>query len=364
MTSNTNDSKLFTAEITAISNTSVSNNQHHIKPDEYLSTIIFLKWGMPITAVIGLLGNSVTIALMRRPKIRACVMSIYFTALSVMDMIMLVNLILMRSQHLHTGYHMYNLSGTACAILRFIQTVTYSVSSWLVTLIAVERSLVVAFPLKAPLYSTVKRATVTTSATILIITALSTFTLVTSDVQTINGKTKCSAKPQYQYFERYIRFQLMGVLTSYIPLAILVVCNCLLIYNIIQSKRKRINLTASSGFYNIKQFTYPAVAICVAFCFLTVPTMLYQVLSRIYRWEWNADTVLAFSIIVFLPEVRASINFFLYICTSGTFKTELLTMLFWRCRSKQGKQENSSDSIGTRMQDLQSSQHSQGQTST
>ena len=299
-------------------------------------------WGVPVGAMVGFILNCVTIALMRRPKIKNTVMGIYFAALAAVDIVFLVNMFLMHSDKAITGFDFNIAHRVSCKIINFIMPARYAISSWIMAVVALERCMVVLFPLKAMIISNERKAKITITAVVIVVALLSCHPLITMDVL-VNGQNKrCSGMPQYQWFQRNVANPMVAVSVSYVPFIILLACNILFVAKMVVVKAERKSLTSSGMSCNLSQFTFTAVMVCMGFCLCTVPGMIILVMSTQQIWYSNLTLAkkVARNIIPLMAVIRASINFFVYICTSKTFREEISLMCCGRCKERKNKTKN------------------------
>ena len=298
-------------------------------------------WGVPVGAIVGILLNCVTFALMRRSKIKNTVMGIYFTALATVDIFFLINMFLMHSDKAITGFDFNTAHRVSCKIIKFIMPAGYAISSWIMAVVALERCMVVLLPLKAMILSNERKAKITIVAVVIVVALISCHPLIIMDVL-VNGKNKqCTWMPQYDWFQRNVANTMIAVSVSYVPFIILLACNILFVAKMVVVKAKRKSLTSSGMSYNLSQFTFTAVIVCMGFCFCTVPGMIILVMST--QQSWYSDITLAKkvarNIIPLMAVIRASINFFVYICTSKTFREEIGLMCYGTCKERKNKTE-------------------------
>ena len=286
-------------------------------------------WGVPVAALFGFLLNCVSFALMRRSKIRSSVMSLYFTVLAAVDIVFLVTTFLMQSHVTITGYDILTAHRVSCKVISFLRNAGYAISSWIVAAVAVERCLVVLFPLKAMIFSNKTKSKITMAVIVVVVGLLSCHPLIVMEVKVKKFIKNCIPAPQYAWFTKNIKNHLIAVTISYIPFFVLSLCNVLLVSKMMVAKVRQKSLTSTHTGYNLSRFTFTAIMVCLGFCFCTVPNMIILVVSA--KSGWRAEPTLgkrvAKNIIPFMAVIRASVNFFVYICTSETFREELAVMI-------------------------------------
>ena len=291
----------------------------------YTAADVVRKWAIFAPIILGLIFNGLCVAVMRRPLVRGSVVSFYLTFLAFADSLFLIAHPL-RMIYSYTGFPVHQIP---CLIFKFARSLAFGLSSWIITIVAIERCLVVLFPFKAKNFSNRKKAKIT-SMIIILVNVL----FASPDVFTainINSNRGCPSQPMFRFYEVNIRFTLMGILTSYLPLTIIILCNVLLIWKIAAAKHARKSLSAgkqNQTGYDITKFTTAAVVMCLTFLFLTAPSMIIFLLEKIYSWRANKTYEREFlrHLATLVTLIRAAVNGFICICCSKTFRSEMVKM--------------------------------------
>ena len=313
--------------VTAVNKGGVSiteDNMNDAALNQLIVVDILKKWVILVPVLLGLILNGLCITVMRRPLVRESVISIYLTFLACIDSVFLI-VYPLRRLHVYTGYEIHH---APCILLKFLRTFSYGLSSWVITIVAIERSLVVLFPFRAKEFSNKKKTKITMFIIIIINIFISSPDIFTS--VDLNKKTECRATSFFKFYEVNVRFTLMGILTSYLPLSIIIICNALLVWKIIAAKKARKSLSSTSQKatgYDVTMFTTVAVVMCLTFLILTAPSMAFFLLDKIYHWKSYAVGIIR-SLVQLLTLIRAAVNGFLCICCSGTLRGEIMNMLF------------------------------------
>ena len=284
---------------------------------------ILKKWVLLIPVLLGLILNGLCIAVMRRPLVRESVISIYLTFLACNDSVFLI-VFPLKILNVYIGYQIHH---APCILFKFFRTLSYGMSSWIITIVAVERSLVVLYPFRANELSNKTKAKIT----MFIITIMNVL-ISSPDIFTsvdLNKKTGCMATTFFRFYEVNVRFILIGILTSYLPLTIIIVCNVLLVWKIIAAKKARRSLSISSqnaNGYDVTKFTTVAVVMCLTFLFLTAPSMSFFLMDKTYHWKTYEAGIIR-SLAPLLALIRAAVNGFLCICCSKILRGEMMKMI-------------------------------------
>ena len=307
-----------------------------MQPRKFPGADLILYWGVPIAAIIGFLFNCVTIALMRRPTVKKSVMGIYFTSLAAVDIVFLTNMFMMYSDKTMTGYNFLTAHGVSCKLINFLMLPGYAITSWIVAAVALERCFVVLLPLKAMTFSNKRNAVIAVLTVVIVVGLFSCHPFITMDLMVRGIMKRCTYISGYHWFHKYIRPFLIAASVSYVPFIILVSCNILFVAKMVVVKAKRKSLTSSGMNYNLSKFTFTALVVCLAFCLCSVPNMIIMVVSNQHNWfsDLTLAKQVARNMIPLMSVIRASINFFVYVCTSKTFREELAIMCCGRCKNE------------------------------
>ena len=115
-----------------------TNSGFHLAFNLYLTAIVLM---------VGLVANVLICVVMSKPTFKKLPLSVYFTALAVSDTVVLCIIATRQIVYQLTGIlHLGTTYG--CTLLHYLLNVAAMMSSWIIVSIAVERLLVVKFPLK------------------------------------------------------------------------------------------------------------------------------------------------------------------------------------------------------------------------
>ena len=312
--------------ITLIDKGGVSVTVDNIKDEssnQFAVVNIIKKWVILVPVLLGLILNGLCITVMRRPLVRESVISIYLIFLACIDSVFLI-VYPLRILKIYTEYPIHHVP---CIILKFLRTFSFGLSSWIITIVAIERSLVVLFPFRANKHSNKKKAKITIFIIFIINVLISSPDIIT--YVDLNKKIECKVTSFFRFYEVNIRFTLVGILTSYLPFTIIVVCNVLLVWKIMAAKKARRSLSGISEKatgYDVTKLTTVAVVMCLTFLFLTAPSMVFFLLDKIYHWK-SYEAGIIRSLAPLLALIRAAVNGFLCICCSRTLRGEMMKMI-------------------------------------
>ena len=118
------------------------------------------------------------------------------------------------------------------------------------------------------------------------------------------------------------------VFYSLVPMFIIIICNTIIIYNIVKSKR------ASSSQNRVSSVTYILIGTCVGYLVCATPYIVYASLALhgYSRTQWFGPEERIYKHVgTLMFTLNSAINFWLYVASGPAFRRELLKMLhFWR----------------------------------
>ena len=309
-------------------------NTFHAPEDNSLSlyaaiTVGLSKWASLILVILGLFCNGFIVFLVGRPKLRGLAMSIYFACLAITDSGYLIAYFFKYPLKHLSGYDINTAHRGSCAVLRYLTFASYTASSFIVLVISIERSLIVLRPLKAATYSNVRKSKITMLAVLSMIAIVGVYNFIISDLTMTRKGLICNVQRRYKKYNELLRFPLISMVSAYIPLAILIICNCLMTWKLAVARRKRALMTSNKTNKSEMRLTLTAVTLCTTFCVLSVPTQIILVWATYAGWKIHPTplTTLLNSCAPFLGAMRACVNFFIYICTSSIFRAEICSCL-------------------------------------
>ena len=115
---------------------------------------------MGAVLVVGVITNIIIIVIMRDGHFSKLPMSVYFTGLAISDVIVLSFTAAKQFMKQTTGVH-FLIKTSLCSTCAFLSNCATGTSSWFIVCIALDRLLVVKFPLKAKIFSSKSKAVVT-----------------------------------------------------------------------------------------------------------------------------------------------------------------------------------------------------------
>jgi hypothetical protein len=298
---------------------------------------------IPFVCFLGIVGNALNILVKTRAKLlsgmdtleRSATYGLIALALSDLLFCLLVfpnamvteQAAMVLATHSHVLYYRLYSQGA-------VNTFTM-VSSWLIVIIAINRLVVVVYPLHARvLISSVK-----TAVGILAITVLGA--LVTTPFYLVRVAHRClspdgtdmleararydPASAQWQWLLKYAIYN-WPVLSHFIPFVVLVVCNVVIIFTLRRASIIR-SATTQKAKNGSRKVTLTLVTIVFLYCLLVFPG---EVLKFLDHDEMDESTLVLQGVLNVLQSVNFAFNFVLYCLVNPTFRTTTKALLMCR----------------------------------
>ena len=328
------------ATLPLMENTTIffENNETNTKQAAAISAspgLVYLSYiTLPIFLVVGLSGNSMTIAVTLSKTYRASFHGILITAMAFTDITYMLAVPFSKPfvQKLF-GVDVRVLSPAGCSIFYTFYRAGKIGSAALVCLICLERFLLTRFPIKARTMVNMRAAVISVSVSFV---AIATFCGLWSTLADVKG-TKCigvALTPENKQTAKV--YSIIGMaLHSFIPTTLLLSFTPPTIFTICNQRTARRRVQSSktskdSGPDEAYHATLMLLGIIFAYLLLVTPFCLSRhilVLEGINiaaypeLWAKNLDAVAAIC-----EEANCAINFFLYCLLSPSFRTQLLAL--------------------------------------
>lgn len=299
---------------------------------------------VPIITLIGVIGNSVTIVIMTRRRMRSSTNN-YLAALAIVDMLYLLGGFALSLKH----YEFIQEKGLSvyfrCFPFLLLLTDTCSNTSvWLTATFTVERYIAVCHPIRGKVLCTESRARKAVFCVVLFCFALTLPTpfeyAVVDELDEATNMTKVSLS--YSEFGRNelykkIYYWLTVVLFTLVPFCLLAVFNAFLVRSVHISRRQRSKMTQrtdSSRDNQENKITVMLIAVVILFFVCQLPTavtLLYTSIRSPKEGSEQEKLVLILgNIFNFLMSINAAGNFILYCLLSQKYRRTFL-QIFCPC---------------------------------
>ena len=286
------------------------------------STSSLWRYGWPPLCMMGLVGNTLVLLVLRRDGIVRTSANVYLSALAVGDSLVLMVVSVAVYPRWSWGWWLDRTSSLSCHVVWPVSHTLALWSVWLIVAFTVERCVVVRFPL-LKLRLCIPRIAGLCCVSLLVLAFLKNINLFFITELTINGRGNvvCKIKLLSQdYYQLKIWFNL--AVSSIIPTCVVLVCN----WAIIQTLRRKLMTTAAQD--SVRRTTYMCLGVSFAFIVCVIPGNVFYVVYFILNyWPVTYPSPLnVFKSLVFLRYANHAINLFLYSLTGAHFRYELVAM--------------------------------------
>ena len=328
----------------------IASKKHSVTTLHYSAVLV------PVILLVGLFGNTMTIIVMSSNHFKNTTMSRILIALSCSD----TALILMSPFNKNWFQQIIpldprSLSNVSCKTFFWAWRVSKMTSSWLVVLISIERLIAVYLPLKAKVLNTKRNASIAIIMVYLMIGGFVGGWVVVADT-VVNGVCIANYPTQPQHAE--VSATLVAVGTSiycFVPSAIITIFNCAIIWKLVQHFRTKETLSEDGA--PTKTSNKPSktsvmlIILCISFILLVMPVSLAHNIAKALNVDAfrssNRAFAVFFEVAQTLEQINYSINFFLYVSSSGKFREQAKRILCGTKRDINADLERSSSRYTT-----------------
>ncbi|KAH3752688.1 hypothetical protein DPMN_187313 [Dreissena polymorpha] len=307
----------------------------------------FFTYITPVIAVLGIVGNSVSLMVFLSKNMRKLSASMYLIALAISDIMSLLLYVLpewlKHGEPLLSGYSWPSLLQTngVCKSVLYIQYIARFLSSWFVVFFTIERFIGVCFPLRRKDLCDHRSASRVILGAVVVAAAGCVFKPVLSgSFPTISGAMLCTSDKDNQYLS-FILDSTFGVIITFIPFILITVLNVFIIRRLVlRNKRsKKIRVVTKESIIRL-EFTFILLAMSICFVALNLPYFAvwckrYWKIRQMFNMHMmspntlqihddnisNLDDALHVTRTIFYTNY--CINFFLYSVTGAYFRKEL-----------------------------------------
>ncbi|KAK2141837.1 hypothetical protein LSH36_1034g00077 [Paralvinella palmiformis] len=293
---------------------------------------------VPLLFTVGLVGNSLTIIVMTSVSFRTLPVSKMLIAMSLADT--LVNLLFPFNKPFMSqliGIDIRALSSGGCKVFFWTYRFAKTVSSWMVVMISFERFVAVWFPMKSKFIITERNVYIGMAVLYIMFAVFHGYWCSWAD-RVIDGSCILTSRPAGFEIQSEV-FLIVGlVLYSFGPSVFLVIINIVIVYKLVQIRRKissesivQRSSLASQTQSQSSRTTIMLLSIAIAYVVLVTPNSVAHFVGFRRKEEIfeTMDPVMVFlrEIVQILEQMNHSINFFLYILCSKRFKGGVIKII-------------------------------------
>ncbi|XP_064480517.1 FMRFamide receptor-like isoform X1 [Ornithodoros turicata] len=299
---------------------------------------------VPIITIIGVVGNTVTIVIMTRRRMRSSTNS-YLAALAICDMLYLLCVFALSLKHYQfiqeQGLYIYY---NCFPLIVMLADACSNTSVWLTATFTMERYIAVCHPIRGKVLCTESRAR---KAIFIVFAFCFSFTLPTlfeysvtekHDPVTNTTRTHLDASElgKNELYKK-IYYWLTVVLFTVIPFLLLAIFNAFLVRSVHLSRKQRSRMTQrtdSSRDNQENKITVMLIAVVILFFVCQLPTAVTLLYTSIRSPEPDTDgeklIFILGNIFNFLMTINAAGNFILYCLLSQKYRRTFL-QIFCPC---------------------------------
>jgi hypothetical protein len=294
----------------------------------------FLRFAGTFVVISGLIGNVLSILVFSRKTLRSRSCSIYFLALSLSDINVLISYTI--ENLLFHGYDIQLLSSLfMCKTTIFLLYASTDISNYLLTLAAIDRCVLVS---NSPTrYRFCRKSTAKLMITLVVIS----FSLINSHFLfgfQIDNDGSCLPTPKtyYDFYTHHYNSYIDIIKTVFIPFLIIFICN---IFIICKHTRRKSSFTTNSSIRRRsrrrrekdRQLTWFLFSTSILFIILSLPAEindfvrahLSENFQRIYACQLWAST----SLFILIQQINHASHFYVYTLTGPIFRKEFQKLL-------------------------------------
>ena len=311
-------------------------------PDQNATSRFIRFYFLAIIIPVGLLLNILAGVVFLRSKLRQSATALYFSALACADNTVLfaellnwLNTEANRSEYI-TGLNFVHAASGACKFVQFLRYFGWLLSAWLVVIICIERFIAVVFAFRADSTLSRRNSKFIIPALVVICMGLSSPALFFLGSNPTQGKLLCSVHYEHSdgHFGWLIAVTVVGELA--IPSVIVTVFTALIICQLVKASRQRAALTSGQQNRAGMNETVALVSVAIAFVTLRAPYFVSYTYYLITK-DNSPSSLQARDLTYIFAILNYAINFFLYMITTRTFRTELKNVFSWKAMNKRNK---------------------------
>ena len=303
--------------------------------------IYFNMYITPIIMLFGIIGNIMTLIVLRSRYYSSSPTCVGLSALTVAD----IGVILARGIH-HWLDKAYNIdillhSRFNCKSMVYIVFVIEQLSGMLIMITTLERLIAVWFPLKIRDWVTKKRMTIICITVSILLAAAFAPVIKDTDIQTIFAGFVFCGWTTVAYMEAY--WWLDMSLTCFVQIPIVLCCNMLILNMLVRNAKKQKDEDMHVAKRKLNNSTVAMlIGVGILFVLTTAPMKVFFLGLRFNIWYDNALASPAFyanlvaitNLLQVLPILGSSLNIVAYMMTGSRFRISAKSMFCGICGTK------------------------------
>ncbi len=290
------------------STTILQPNQKSMTTPDYVKILFYL---MLFCFIFGGLGNIFSIIIWMRKHFIKTARSPACITMAAVNMVYVTVMFANLAGSYYTGKNLHSKSIFLCKFVRATTGFCQHIESWVIVILTAERLCAVVAPFS--LKTVFSRHNISIFVLIVTLSFLILDTLVFMN-------SKLGLPPWGCMIENDSLSLARQLLTGQIPLAFLIPSNTIVIIKMIFKKTKLPNTAQQTGKTRNTKVTLMILTVTVAFIIFTLPFSVFLMCCR--RMGGSKSRMIGVTMTIF-PVINSSINFYLYFCSSQSFRDEV-----------------------------------------
>ena len=313
-----NDTALISTASSVLEDVVTSNNDTR----DFLFDVSANLWryGWPPLCMMGLVGNTLVLLVLRRDGLVRTSANVYLSALAVGDSLVLMVASVAMYPGVAWGWWFDSTSRLACHVTWPVLFTLVNASTWFIVAFTVERCVVVRSPLRR--LSTPRNAGLCCGSLLVLafVKNMDLFFIYDLAVGTDSDDAICFILLRYRDYMNNYKSMINFVTSCAIPIVIVIVCNWAIIRTL---RRDLVQTTARDSI--VRHTTVMCLAVSFAFIACVAPVHVFYV--TIPNWQMSLqDQYDVLGSLHLLRYANHAVNFFLYSLTGAHFRCELVAL--------------------------------------
>lgn len=297
----------------------------------------------PLIFCIGIIGNILSIIVLRNKRMNNLSISLVLTVLSVTDMIVLTVGLAPEWIGLVFDFDIKVKSSILCKLIHFILYSSSEISAWLIVAVTVERYFIVCRPLLVPSVCRKSRAIKYIILIIFILCLVNLHNFWTVDIiyEKWRGVYTCSDTVVNDIGEHFLLW-IDAALFAFLPTLILIIFNALILKHIANGEALLVTMKitpARNKFYYVR-LSFVLMMVSCTYILSTIPISVVVILTVTWKSNPAINRILssiwiARAVAELAMYVNHSINFILYSLSGEKFRMTIYAMVRKKQRRRQ-----------------------------
>lgn len=292
----------------------------------------------PIIIILGTLGNTLAVLVLRRMRSSTSTFTLFFTALALSDLALIFIGLTPTWLEFQFDVVVQTYSDTTCKMLPWMYYSLGTMSAWFLVAMTVQRVVCVVWPHRKRPTHTRRKALLIVSVIVVLSFLLNSHLLYGIILQ---DRFSCGMKDDHRrFYDTWSWLEL--AFFSLLPFIFIIISNCLLIRTVVQASRDvratmRVTGTENNSHGDcLRWMNLTLITVSLTFVLLTLPSCIMTIMARqVNPNQWSLEERYHFQFWRLVTDLlwfaNSSSNFYLYILTGTKFREEC-KMMFCKTR--------------------------------